>query len=115
MVYGGLNAKELSRSNSETRRNIRALNQAGRAYYFTDEEVCTEEENVINLAVMTSNDPHIIALARVSGARTLCSHDIQLHRDFRNRNLINRPRGHIYQNSSHRHLLDHTGSCPSLI
>ena len=53
-----------------------------------------------------SDDPHVIALAQVSGARLLCAADKLLHADFDNKALIDSPRGVVYQNSSHAHLLD---------
>ena len=43
-----------------------------------------------------SNDPHIIALAQISGARLLYSDDGKLHGDFKNPDLINNPRGAVY-------------------
>lgn len=58
-----------------------------------------------------SNDAHIIALARISGARILYSHDHSLHRDFSDRTLINAPRGKIYQDEKHAHLLRDAPEC----
>lgn len=57
-------------------------------------------------AAMTlkSDDPHILALAKVSGARLLCSHDQPLHSDFTNSALLT-PKGNIYQNASHQSLI----------
>lgn len=43
-----------------------------------------------------SDDPHILALAQVSGARLLYSNDSDLHKDFKNSELINRPGGRVY-------------------
>lgn len=43
-----------------------------------------------------SDDEHIIALAQISGARLLYSNDGDLHKDFRNKNLIDNPRGKVY-------------------
>lgn len=43
-----------------------------------------------------SNDPHILALAVVSGARLLYSNDRPLQQDFTNSALINQPRGKVY-------------------
>ena len=43
-----------------------------------------------------SDDPHVIALARVGGARLLFSNDGDLHEDFNNRNLIHDPPGTVY-------------------
>ncbi len=55
-----------------------------------------------------SNDGHILALARVSGARLLFTNDRALQKDFANTNLISNPGGQIYttlipDNSSFRH------------
>jgi len=61
-----------------------------------------------------SDDPHVIALAQISGARILCSRDKNLHKDFTNSELVNDPRGRIYQNSSHAQLFrrhGHTEAC----
>lgn len=43
-----------------------------------------------------SDDPHILALAVVSGARLLYSNDRLLQHDFKNLALINQPRGKVY-------------------
>jgi hypothetical protein len=109
LVYGGKLATELSRIGS-AQRTIRVLRQAGRAIHIPDSEVNQEEQNVIHLGICRSDDPHVIALARVSGARTLCSHDNVLHNDFKNRTLI-KPKGCIYQDKSHSDLLKHTTGC----
>jgi hypothetical protein len=71
-----------------------------------------EEEEWLRTQELRSNDPHVIALARASGARTLCSRDRELHKDFKNPALVNDPRGSVYQSPSHRHLLGHTSGCP---
>jgi len=49
-----------------------------------------------------------IALARVNGARVLCSEDGALWTDFKNQRLINKPRGRIYRTAQHARLLCHT-------
>ena len=59
-----------------------------------------------------SDDEHVIALARASGARLLCSEDQLLHADFRNRDLISGPRGAVYQNATHAHLLEAPARLP---
>lgn len=47
-----------------------------------------------------SDDPHILALARVSGARLLYSNDKNLQQDFKNKKLIDQPRGKVYSTIS---------------
>ena len=81
----------------------------------------TEDENPGKVEAETreiqehcrSNDAHVIALARLSGARRLCSNDRLLHQDFGDPALISNPPGRIYQNRSHADdLLTHDGRCP---
>ncbi len=111
MVYGGHLVTELFRT-AKVRRYIRALYQSGRAYKIDDQLVDIETNNLVRSGLCCSDDEHVIALARVSGARTLCSHDQPLQVDFRYPQLVNNPRGSIYQRPQHAHLLRHSGSCP---
>ncbi len=110
VVYGGRLATELDRV-GEGRRFLRSLLQAGRARLLPERDIDAEETVVAGTDLCRSDDPHILALARVSGARTLCTHDRNLQRDFRNSRLISAPRGSIYQRPEHSRLLRHTGSC----
>jgi hypothetical protein len=77
---------------------------AGRLIEYATPEVNQVERELTRSQVMRSDDPHVIALARVSHARTLFSRDVELHSDFCNRVLL-APRGRVYQNRSHQHLL----------
>lgn len=65
-----------------------------------------------------SNDIHVIALAQISGARLLYSNDMALHKDFRNKRLIDKPRGKVYSTnqrkdftSGHARLLNDRSLC----
>lgn len=89
---------------------VQELAKNGRATIYRASIVDAEEEAVRDAC--KSNDAHIIALARVSGARVLCTQDSELEDDFKDRTLIDSPRGSIYKNASHRHLLRHHGGCP---
>jgi len=111
LVYGGQLATELDRVSS-ARRFVKSLIQAGRARRIPDNDIAAEARRVADQCV--SNHAHVIALARISGARILCSRDANLHTDFTNPALITAPRGHVYQNSAHRPLLQrygHTAAC----
>ena len=110
LVHGGLLTGELS-GIDYVRRYLVRLNQAGRASVVPDDDLIPEQERVAAMGICKSEDVHIIALARTSGARTLCSHDTDLQHDFTNPQLISRPRGSVYQNRSHAHLLRHTSGC----
>ena len=109
LVAGGRNLDELSRV-GDASRALRNWERAGRAWFAPREEV--EAETRLVEPQCRSDDPHAIALARVSGARLLCSKDELLHADFRNRELIADPRGSVYQSASHAHLLQHSKGCP---
>lgn len=110
VVVGGHLAAELQRSPSWTR-YFAALQRAGRAWVAPSGAVARVEADFRREGQHCSNDPHVLALAIVSGARTLCSDDQPLGRDFRCAQLISRPRGFIYKTAKHRHLLRHTASC----
>lgn len=110
LVTGGKLSHELYKLEL-VKRFILALSRAGRARIFPLEVLKAEEMEICKLGIICSNDPHIIALARISGARTLCSKDRNLHKDFKNTTLINNPKGRIFQNRNHKHILVHTPSC----
>lgn len=115
LVLGGHLANELSNV-SAARRFVKALQQAGRARFIPAVALEAETESLRSLCV--SNDSHVIALARVSGARILCSRDKALHQDFSNTKLVSRPRGHVYQSAKHKHLLrsyGHTSACKQIV
>jgi hypothetical protein len=110
LIYGGQLAREL-RQVEIARRFLLTLQRAGRAKLIPDPALEEEEELVHASGLCQSNDAHVIALARVSGARTLCSRDTTLHKDFKNSQLIAKPRGAVYQTAKHQKLLRHTTSC----
>lgn len=102
LYYGGELRREYFHS-EKVRRMVRQLDQAGRAKAIPDAVVDAKTNEVAQQCV--SDDPHIIALALESGARLLCSLDQDLHTDFTNPELIDAPRGHVYQNAAHEHLI----------
>jgi hypothetical protein len=110
LIVGGHLGTELAKL-ERAKRFILALLRAGRAKLIPAEQVAREEAAVLATGNCQSNDSHVIALARVSGARTLCTHDKALQKDFRNHQLVAKPRGSIYQRKSHEKLLRHTPSC----
>ena len=52
-----------------------------------------------------SDDVHILALARASGARLLYTGDKNLMTDFKTKSIIDNPRGKIYSNAKQKNLL----------
>jgi hypothetical protein len=111
LVIGGKLTREIDKV-AVARRFVTVLLRAGRARVLPSDVVDEEANRIANSC--ESDDPHVIALAIISGARILCSQDRTLHRDFTNRALISNPSGHIYQNEEHAHLLrryGHTEAC----
>ena len=110
IVYGGRNRTELAKLNN-VRGRLKTLWSAGRALAEDDGIVDEEEKTVVKKNECRSDDPHVIALARVSGARVLCTNDRDLQTDFKDRNLVQAPRGKIYKNANHAHVLGHNKLC----
>jgi hypothetical protein len=104
VVYGGELAREYAKVRAVAH-VVKLLDQAGIARKYNDKAVDDEDQQVKKLNLCVSNDTHVIALARVAGARMLCSADQGLHADFKTKKLIDKPRGRIYQNATHDGLL----------
>jgi hypothetical protein len=83
---------------------------AGRLVEYEGSEIDRVEKKLTEANTCASDDPHIIALAKVSDARTLFSRDVNLHADFCARTIL-APRGRVYQNRSHQHLLRTARKC----
>lgn len=111
IVYGGKLADELFGS-EKARRRLKAWVRAGRAFEQDPKAVEVESGTVGALGLCRSNDEHVIALARLSGARVLCAGDAKLMDDFSDLRLVPRPKGKIYQRPEHIKLLVHSGTCP---
>lgn len=69
--------------------------RAGWIVNVPDGEVGRETACLLGHHVLESNDHHIVALARVSGARVLVSRDQALIRDFKDQRLISQPPGKV--------------------
>jgi len=109
IVYGGRLYEELSKVN-RAKRYLKTLSDAGKAHKMSTDDV-DQEEKKVSLMRRKSDDPHVLALARLSRARVLCSNDTNLHADFKNLKLLPRPRGRIYQKAQHKNALKHSTGC----
>lgn len=69
--------------------------RAGWIVNVSDREVDQETACLLDRPELESDDHHVVALARVSGARVLVSCDGDLRDDFRDRNLISQPPGKL--------------------
>lgn len=109
LVFGGKLRAELAQKQGAFR-VLREWVIAGRAVEYPDDEVAVEERLVLALGIR-SDDEHVIALARISGARVVATEDADLIADVTNKKLLDKPRGKIYQRAEHEHLLNHSTSC----
>ena len=70
--------------------------KSGRVRQRDDQKIDEETKRLADEGLCKSNDPHVIALARIGGTRLLYSDDRALHKDFKNPDLIDDPRGVVY-------------------
>lgn len=96
MVTGGKLLRELSKSSEGFRSWAVQARLAGRMSVESEPEVDTRTEEFTAEGECKSNDPHVLALAQVSDVRLLYSNDADLQDDFRNKRLIDNPRGKVY-------------------
>lgn len=110
LVFGGKNGVELRRL-SRVKGRLMEMWRAGQALQVPPPQIDAEKRAVTKLGICKSNDPHVIALARASGARILCTNDQNLETDFKNGELVPSPRGKIYKTANHKRLLGHNRIC----
>lgn len=117
LVVGGKLREELANSRAFSQWYRQAIN-AGWVINFDDFAVNERTKALEKDNSCKSDDEHIIALAQLSKARLLYSNDTDLHSDFGNPRLINKPRGKIYStrinkefSESHQKLLSNRNLC----
>ena len=118
LIVGGKLLEELEQGSAEFRRWGQEAQLAGRMRIANKSEVDARTEQIQSEGTIRSDDPHVIALAQVSRARVLYSNDGNLQRDFKNKKLIDDPRGKVYSTSggesfqrSHDRLLKNKNLC----
>jgi len=117
LAVGGLLLDELDRNVTFRAWRATAL-QYGTVRVAERNQVEARTADLRQRGACASDDEHLIALAQVSGARLLFSNEPRLHRDFKNRELIDDPRGKVYSTlqhtsltSTHRRLLAQRSLC----
>jgi hypothetical protein len=103
VVHGGKLTMEFSASRAITAR-VAELSRAGRAHRFDSALIAREANALVATGQCLSDDPHILALARISGARLVCTQDAALITDFKNRAIISGPRGKVWSATAHSQL-----------
>ena len=98
LVVGGKLLQELSRSGvfREWLKEADRGGHRGRIRNVAPEEVNARQAVLERTVNLRSDDPHVIALAQVSGARLLYTKDRNLREDFGNREILDNPRGRLY-------------------
>lgn len=102
LVVGGKLHYELDGCSKGFRHLSKQLVLAGRMTIENKDEVDLRTRELLNHGACRSNDAHVIALAQISGARLLYSNDYNLQQDFRDKALIDNPRGKVYTTNENR-------------
>ena len=120
LVAGGLLMSELERSSPGFKAWSSQAQRSGKLLVENADEVENRTATLSETGACRSNDHHVIALAQVSGARLLYSNDRALQDDFRDKSLIDSPRGRVYStlgtssfSMAHRNLLRRRDLCAS--
>ena len=100
LVVGGELRRELD-DNCAFREWRRQAVLAGRITLLKDEAVDYRSRQLKQEKACRSNDTHVVAVAQLSGARLLYTNDGRLQGDFRDKNLIDLPRGRVYSTRCH--------------
>lgn len=95
LVVGGKLLRELAGSGN-VRDWLSEATKAGWIRRVCDQKIDEKMKRLMNEGSCKSNDQHVIALAQIGGARLLYSDDGTLHKDFKNPDLIDDPRGVVY-------------------
>jgi hypothetical protein len=110
LIFGGTKYDEEIDNVAVARTFFAQRLRAGQAFRVPKAEVDAEEA-AVRLLPHESDDEHIVALARLSGARTVCTEDSDLMSDFKDPSLVSKPRGRVYRSKSHLDLLQHDRCC----
>ena len=103
MVYSAYG--DIGKELMGVKEKLESFSQAGRATLIAPEEIKQELKKLKKLNQHKSNDVHILALAKASGARLLYTADKALMEDFKKKEIIDEPRGKIYSSENNKNLL----------
>ena len=102
LILGGKLAAELDKAGFRT--TLAVLSRAGRLHRIADDILRRREEELAAQGSCVSNDPHVVALALITGCTLVFTKDRQLHTDLK-RHSRRGQRIAIYQRASHARLL----------
>jgi hypothetical protein len=110
IAIGGSKLKTEYKKNGKFVSFLAELVRKGQVLRIDDDDADSLAAAIGNEAIAKSDDPHILAIAALSNARILVSHDQPLHQDFTSTNFFI-PKGRIYQNKRHKRLLSNPPKC----
>ncbi len=117
LVVGGQLRHELDQSTAFRQWRVQAV-LAGRVTLLNDDAVNSKTRQLARKNACRSDDEHVVAVAQLGGARLLYTNDSNLQKDFKNKVLIDRPRGKVYSTRTrddltpaHQRLLAHRNLC----
>ena len=96
LVAGGRLVEELCGS-AKVQAWLEERVKSGKANIVPSHKVEEVERQLIQEDRLKSDDPHVLALALVAGARLLYTHDDALTDDFKDPDLIRAPRGKVFR------------------
>ena len=104
IVYstGGAFAREMGH---RTRAKLLTYVRAGKAQVVSADRFVDDERSLRESTDLHSDDPHVLALARWTRVRLLYTGDASLIADFKNKQLIDHPRGKVYSSAANADLL----------
>ena len=100
LVSGGRHLGELEEAGNGFREWAVQAVQSGVLEIVDERTARTRADELETEGVLSSDDPHVIALAQLSRARLLFSGDKDLIRDFKTKRLVDQPRGKVVPNAS---------------
>lgn len=110
LVIGGKLDEELSKGPSGFRMWAREAQLSGshlvRLKREEDHKVNAKTEELERDGTCRSNDTHVIALAQIGRVRLLYSNDRDLQDDFKDKALIDKPRGKVYSTGVNEEFTD---------
>ena len=119
LVLGGRLRRELDQL-SAFREWRRQAELAGKVTLLNDDAVDGKATELARGNACRSDDEHVVAVAQLGGARLLFTNDGDLQADFKNRDLVEDPRGKVYTTRvredwtpTHRRLLTDRTLCAS--
>lgn len=96
----------------DARKAADELYRAGKLHLADDARVAEETSWAEGSGRMRSDDPHVIGLGRVTGARVLTTAEHGLIADWKDATLIQRPKGKVYVDGRSAGVLGHSAGCP---